>query len=156
MSLDADLEAKLAQILVSPRGDLMYTDYTPSKEHKRYMEALPEKLKIPRSQWMTHKNRYNMMMPQYHVHFRQELQDIVCELNDSYTNPSARSVMHLRKVVHFFAGSNRGLQGHVTIEEQHIFPKFQEAHKSIDMGVLYAAHAGTISRIKKTSKRVLL
>ena len=76
-SLSVGTIALVQDLLNAPRGDVNYTLYTTSDAHRTRMQDLPESLKIPREQWFTHRNwRGRTQMPPYHVHFREEMQQV--------------------------------------------------------------------------------
>ena len=65
------LEQRVQTVLKDNRGVVMYTNYRTSEEHRTRIAAFPGEFRVPREQWMSHKNwRRGMQMPNFHIGFR--------------------------------------------------------------------------------------
>jgi iron-sulfur cluster repair protein YtfE (RIC family) len=103
-------------------------------------------------------------MPAYRVHFRQEMQQLCRYLKDayySYTNATdtnsnkattRTTTAIIRRAQSMFAGSMKGLSGHVQIEEQALFPIFKRRHATVDTSFLYDdhKHLHTLERVAQS------
>ena len=147
--------SKIQQVLAQDRGNVNFTEYTPSSRHEQRLEHLrkiaPELYDnptiTPRSTWFSHPMyRRNSQMPPFHVHFRQELQTTVAYLYDALTLASSTADHHkqiARKVEsasRYFHACMRGLNGHVSIEEYACFPLYQEAFPNVNLKFLCEDH----------------
>jgi hypothetical protein len=109
----------------------------------------------PRSKWFSHANYgRNSQMPPYHVHFREELQQVISYLYQAYQQQQQQQeesaplppptnkklVQSLKRVSALFQGSMRGLQGHVSIEEYMCFPKYASTFPTVNIRFLYDDH----------------
>jgi hypothetical protein len=158
--------ARVKLILSQDRGVLNFENYTPSSGHVNRMKSLartaPELYDsphiTPRSKWFSHEKwNQNSQMPPYHVHFRQELQDVVRYLFDAYNNNSNhhhpnnnKSTMMIQNAHSLFVGSMRGLNGHVSIEEYACFPLYVDTFPNVDIACLYKDH----KQLHKSEKAV--
>jgi len=136
----------LKRILGEDRGVVLFSNYTPSRQHMDRMEHLQRQLPrmfdnpdlTPRTKWLSHRNWHrHPQMPPYHVHFRQEMQDAMRFLHQAHAE---RSALAARQALRMFQGCMRGLNGHVSIEEYAVFPQFQERYPNVDMKFLYEDH----------------
>ena len=67
-------------------------------------------------------------MPPYHVHFREEMQELIKLLLMWYNAEREPPVQYLQAGQRVFRSCMGGLRGHVSIEEHHVFPELQSAH----------------------------
>ena len=146
----ATLKTKIQSVLSQDRGVLNFEQYTPGKDHRERIKKLakvaPELYDnpsiTPRSKWFQHpRYRQNSQMPPYHIHFRQEMQEVLRCLYQAYVaSDSSSRRQELRRASSIFHGSMRGLNGHVSIEEYACFPTYKSLHPHADIQFLYTDH----------------
>jgi hypothetical protein len=152
---------QLKQILGQDRGVVNYTHYNPSAEHlermKKFTEIKPHMFDnpkvTPRHAWFTNPAyRRSQQMPDYHVHFREEMQEAARSLYEAYatTTPSQQH-RAIRQAHGYLQGCLSGLHGHVGIEEHSVFPKMQRQNPDIDLEFLFRDHG----RLDRTEKQVM-
>jgi hypothetical protein len=153
---------RIKRVLSQDRGELNFVHYTPSQEHSDRLKFLAETAPdlynsssiTPRSKWFGHKHwNKNSQMPPYHVHFRQELQDVIRYLYEAYYSASKIPKAQLRAIRNagsLFRGSMRGLNGHVRIEEYACFPLYRRTFPNVDIAFLYQDH----EQLHKSEKAV--
>jgi iron-sulfur cluster repair protein YtfE (RIC family) len=156
---------KLQSILGQDRGKTSFTQYQTSQKHKdrldKYKTVAPDIFdnpqKTPRTKWFSHANwSKNPQMPSYHVHFRDEMQQVFRYLYNAYhasiitttttttkdkaTNSRVVVSSAIQRAHSMFVGSMQGLSGHVRIEEQTLFPMLKRKHPTVDISFLYDDH----------------
>jgi hypothetical protein len=146
------LKMKVQTVLSQDRGVQNFEHYTPGTDHLSRMKALAQSAPelydnpdiTPRSRWFQHpRYRQNSQMPPFHVHFRQEMQEVLRCLYQAYAaaaSADSSSQHYLRRAAATFHGSMRGLHGHVSIEEYACFPLYKNMYPGIDLQFLYADH----------------
>eukprot|EP00977_Amphora_coffeiformis_P021556 scaffold9477_cov197-Amphora_coffeaeformis.AAC.6 len=141
-------------ILAQDRHVLNFEHYQPSAAHHERLAALaqvaPELYDnpdiTPRAKWFAHPlYRRNSQMPPFHVHFREEMQQVVAclwqALSASQQQQQQRNGNdHLRRAFQIFQGSMRGLHGHVSIEEYACFPVYQQTFPQVNLAFLVDDH----------------
>lgn len=151
---NTDWQEILAVILKQQRNLVNFKDYTVTEEHQNRMKELantfPEVFDNPsstdRSKWFNHpKYAMNIQMPQFHVHFRQEMQNVLGYLAKAHQVISSKNGKedpqdYVRLAYRMFRGSMQGLHGHVHIEERAYIPIFQNLYHHIDFQFLYDDH----------------
>lgn len=133
---------KAANVLADNRQLVDYRNYVTSDAHKNRMKHLPKRLQIPRDKWFNHRNwQGRIHMPNYHVHFREDMQEAVKAVVRSF---QARSLADRRRNVAYalqtLRGVLRSLSGHVSIEERRVFPAMVRANPDVDLKFLWEDH----------------
>ncbi len=140
---------RLKVILSQDRHVVDFRSYQPSKEHLQRMAVLargaPEIFNnpsiTPRSMWFSHPNwGRSSQMPLYHVHFREEVQDVVRHLYDAFNTAANNRKLAVRKAFTHFNFAMTGLDGHVSIEESNVFPRIQKSFPAVNIDFLYEDH----------------
>jgi hypothetical protein len=159
------MEQRIKTILAQRRTVLNFKHYTPSPVHYERMKELAQLMPhlydnpeiTPRSKWFSHVNYgRNSQMPPYHVHFREESQQVISFLYQAHqqlqlqqeqehesesSSPTKKLVLSLlKRASSMFQGSMRGLKGHVSIEEYMCFPKYASTFPNVDIRFLYDDH----------------
>lgn len=133
---------KAAIVLKENRHVLNYTNYVTSDTHKKRMKTLPKRLLISRDKWFNHKNWPGRMhMPSYHVHYREEVQEVIETIVQSFQMPSISGRRQcMESALRFFQSSMQGLSGHVRIEESWYFHLLIRANPDVDLKFLWHDH----------------
>jgi hypothetical protein len=142
------MEGQLSQIRDRLEQDRTVSDfrsYTASDAFRERQRTWPSQLKMARSEWWRH-SRYHTqpMMPEYHVHFREESAHMLAAILDSYQHYRAGNVEKRNKKIllasRTFEASMSTLSFHVAIEERRVFPMMQSEVPDVDLSFLYADH----------------
>lgn len=149
----SDWQHRLNTVLRQQRRVLNFKHYTVSDDHATRMKELADTIpevfdnpsSTPRSQWFDHpKFGMNTQMPQFHVHFRLEMQEVLRRLQQAHQsairNDDNQTRSSIALAVRTFMGSMRGLHGHVSIEEGAYFPYFERLYPTLDFRFLYEDH----------------
>jgi len=138
----AIVSKKAASVINDARHMVNYSNYVTSDEHKNRMKTLPKKLRIPRDQWFNHKNWPGRVhMPNYHVHFRQTMQQVIKAIVLSFqTSSVAACRQNIQSALRSFQSLLRSLSGHVSIEERVAFPQMVRAHPNVNLKFLWEDH----------------
>ncbi len=116
-------------------------------------KSYPELEKWNREKWSGHPNWHRRaLMPQYHVHFREESQEVIAKLLEFYKVVSEKrggesvraDLQHAKSVLttayRQFKSSMRTLEFHVSIEEHRFFPACKQSFPEFDVSILYTQH----------------
>lgn len=157
-----DWQKQLKILLSQKRNDLNFKDYTVSERHAKRMqhlaESVPEVYSNPsstyRSKWFDHPNyRRNSQMPMFHVHFRQEMQSVLWNLEKAHqlVCNGKDPQQSCKNAFWQFQSCMGGLNGHVSIEEYAWFPVFQNLFPEVDLQFLFEEHG----RLHRTEGKVM-
>jgi hypothetical protein len=158
------LFAQIEVLLAEDRTVLSYTNYTPSASHLQRMHCLgathayifQNPQVTPRFMWFSHPHWHlKEQMPQYHVHFRLELQEALRSLCDCYYSFSWKAQYHAAQNAHqYLDAMAQGLRGHASIEENYLFPDYHVKFPNIDLSFLYHDHK-RLHQVERAAKRRL-
>jgi hypothetical protein len=145
--------------ITQERGDLHFLDYEVSEKHHSTMDAL-KSVYIDRKDWTSHQRwRSQPQMPEFHVHFREEMQTVMRHLLSAYTQYTAddgntKYVRSLEIALDVLETSTSTLSFHVRIEEGHFFPSLIKAYPEYDsiIRTLYDDHKVLHHAEDKTKK----
>lgn len=138
----SNITTKATRVLNENRHVVNYINYVTSDEHKKRMKTMPKRLQIPRDKWFTHKYWHGRIhMPNYHVHFRQDMQEAVKAIVRSFQTASLASRrQNMEHALRTFRLNLRSLNGHVGIEERSVFPMMVAANPDVDLKFLWEDH----------------
>jgi hypothetical protein len=137
------------RVLAQDRGLLNFPHYTVSEAHRQRLDQLRRQAPnlydnpviSPRHTWFTHPRWHeNSQMPPFHVHYRQEMQEVVRCLYEACKQEQQTTLKWIRRATQIFRHSMQGLHGHVNIEEYACFPLYQREFPHIDFTFLYEDH----------------
>jgi hypothetical protein len=138
--LSEDEEAQLARSVSQDRSALIFCDYEMSTEGRQRRDALGPLL-VHRDDWLSHPGwKRRPQMPSFHVKFRMGMQQTLRILSDWYAS-SSRDPKPAEEAGRHFGAVKTVLNGHVRIEETHVFPQLQNWHPRVDTTFLYVDHA---------------
>lgn len=145
-----DSIALLKEILAQDRSVMNFEHYAVSDEHRKRMAHLNQSAPClydnpeitPRSIWFQHPRWFqNSQMPPFHIHYRQEMQNVLRFLLKAYESSDTTHVVKaVRNAKLHFDSSMRGLHGHVRIEEYACFPLYEQEYPEISIRFLYQDH----------------
>jgi hemerythrin-like domain-containing protein len=140
MTLTVDEQVQLERVLAQDRSALIFTEYEASAQHKARVDGLGS-LQVRREEWLSHSGwGKRHQMPTYHIHFRQEMQDVLHLLSEFYAS-TKRDTRLADEADSRFVRFQSGLHGHVRLEETYYFPNLKAKYPRIDLSFLYADHA---------------
>jgi iron-sulfur cluster repair protein YtfE (RIC family) len=93
-------------------------------------------------------------MVMYHTRYREKMQDVMHLIKKAYedTGDDSERVAIIARATSTFMRGMRELSVHVQIEEEHVFPRYEQEFPDIDFSWLYEDHKGLHEKEDDTMK----
>lgn len=159
---------ELRRRMAQSRREANFTSYLTSSSFQARKEKWPAKMKassLRRENWWMHPDYHKYpQMPEFHIHFRVEMGNMLAAIYDAYSfhKEGSRNKRERRMnlALNIFEGSMSTLSFHVSIEERRVFPMMQHQvnDDGLDLSFLYDDHKNlhmAEERLMKSLKRCL-